>query len=124
MGDAIRSSLGIGRGSGPATTRWWPHHQMKKPFFGRFMQPWRWPADVSTAGWERFAIASPSGSRLATLMKQAPEGRGVVVCAHPMGLAAKGFWLRQGHADALLAAGYHVLAFDFNGFGESPSTSF
>jgi uncharacterized protein len=32
--------------------------------------------------------------------------------------------LRNGHADALLEAGFHVLAFDFNGFGESPSTNF
>lgn len=124
MGEAIRSSLGVGRGSGPAAPRWLWHHQLKNPFFGRFMQPWRWPADVSTEGWERVGIDSASGSRLAALLKLAPQGRGVVVCAHPMGLAAKGFWLRYGHAEALLAAGYHVLAFDFNGFGESPSTDF
>ncbi len=124
MGEAIRAHAGIGRGSGPAATRWFWHHQLKKPFFGRFMKTWRWPADVARDGWERVAIDSPSGSRLAAVLKPAPGARGVVVCAHPMGLAAKGFWLRHGHADALLAAGYHVLAFDFNGFGESPSTSF
>lgn len=124
MGEAIRSTLGIGQGSGPATPRWFWHHQLKKPFFGRFMKPWRWPAGVAEDGWQRLAIASASGGQLAAILKLAPAGRGVVVCAHPMGLAAKGFWLRHGHADALLAAGYHVLAFDFNGFGESPSTSF
>jgi pimeloyl-ACP methyl ester carboxylesterase len=41
-----------------------------------------------------------------------------------MGVSAKGFWLRWGHAQAMLDAGYHVLLYDFNGFGESPSTSF
>lgn len=124
MGEAIRSAFGVGQGSGPAAARWFWHHQLKKPFFGRFMKPWRWPADVPTEGWDRVTIASPSGSSLAAILKLAPQGRGVVVCAHPMGLAAKGFWLRNGHADALLAAGFHVLAYDFNGFGESPSTTF
>lgn len=124
MGEAVSTTLGIGRGSGPAAPRWFWHHQLKKPFFGRFMKPWRWPAGVPAQGWERQVIASGSGSPLAALLKLAPQGRGVVVCAHPMGFAAKGFWLRHGHAQALLAAGYHVLAFDFNGFGESPSTNF
>lgn len=124
MGDAIPASLGIGRGNGPAAPRWFWHHQLKKPFFGRFMKPWRWPAGVAAEGWQRVSIPSPSGSTLAAILQRAPQGRGVVVCAHPMGLAAKGFWLRYGHAQALLEAGYHVLAFDFNGFGESPSTTF
>jgi pimeloyl-ACP methyl ester carboxylesterase len=56
-------------------------------------------------------------------LRSLPFG-GVVVCAHPMGFACKGFWLRHGHAQALLDAGFHVVAFDFNGFGESPSTNF
>lgn len=124
MGRVIRSTFGLGRGSGAASSRWFWHHQLKKPFFGRFMKPWRWPAGVPTEGWDRVTIASASGSSLAAIVKLAPQGRGVVVCAHPMGLAAKGFWLRNGHADALLKAGFHVLAFDFNGFGESPSTTF
>lgn len=126
MGESIRNTLSIGQGSGPAASRWFWHHQLKKPFFGRFMKPWRWPAGVSAEGWQPLAIASTSHSRLAALLQltRKPQPRGVVVCAHPMGLAAKGFWLRYGHAQALLDAGFHVLAFDFNGFGESPSTNF
>lgn len=106
--------------------RWFWHRQMKKPFFGRFMKPWRWPQGVPQEGWQRVSIDSASHARLAAVLKQTsvPQPRGVVVCAHPMGLACKGFWLRNGHADALLDAGFHVLAFDFNGFGESPSTNF
>lgn len=124
MGEAIHAHLGVGRGSGPAALRYWTVHQLKKPFFGRFMKAWRWPADVPREGWESVRIDSGSGSPLAAVVKTARAARGVVVCAHPMGLAAKGFWLRNGHADALLAAGYHVVAYDYNGFGESPSTNF
>lgn len=41
-----------------------------------------------------------------------------------MGKAAKGFWLRYGHADLFRRSGYHVLLFDANGFGESEAKSF
>ena len=110
----------------PSPARWWWHRQLKKPFFGRFKQPWRWPAGVDAEGWSRVSIASGSHSTLSAIVRETTRQRplGVVVCAHPMGLAAKGFWLRNGHADVLLDAGFHVLAFDFNGFGESPSTNF
>jgi uncharacterized protein len=107
--------------------RWFLHRQLKKPFFGRFMgQGWRWPSGVPEDGWQRVTIDSGSDTRLAGVLKAstAAAPRGIVVCAHPMGLAAKGFWLRGGHAQALLDEGFHVLAFDFNGFGESPSTNF
>lgn len=124
MGEPLRSALAMGQPNGPATPRWFWHRQLKRPFFGRFMKAWRWPADVPQGDWERLRIASPSHSSLAAVLRLAPQARGVVVCAHPMGLAAKGFWLRYGHAQALHEAGYHVLAFDFNGFGESPSTNF
>ncbi len=125
MGEAVRERIGIGRAGGPAASRFFWTHQLKKPFFGRFMKAWRWPADVARDGWEAVRIASGSHSDLAAVVRTTDLApRGVVVCAHPMGLAAKGFWLRHGHAQALLEAGYHVVAFDFNGFGESPSTNF
>ncbi len=125
MGEAISRALRIGAGGSPAARRWYGHHLIKKPFFGRFMKPWRWPADIAQEGWERVQINSRSTSQLATIVARTPlTPRGVVVCAHPMGFACKGFWLRHGHAQALLDAGFHVVAFDFNGFGESPSTNF
>ena len=125
MGEVLSRRLHIGQGSGPAERRWYGHHLLKKPFFGRFMKPWRWPADVSREGWDRVRIDSRSTSRLEAIVARTPlPARGVVVCAHPMGFACKGFWLRHGHAQALLDAGFHVVAFDFNGFGESPSTNF
>jgi|GEM_PF-357458 len=124
---AARSAK-LGASRGAASPRWFFHHQLKKPFFGRFMKPWRWPTDVAgDAAWQHVQIDSRSGSRLQALVAE-PAGPaapcGVVVCAHPMGLAAKGFWLRYGHAQRLLEAGFAVVVFDFNGFGESPSTGF
>jgi pimeloyl-ACP methyl ester carboxylesterase len=77
------------------------------------------------ADWQRVSVDSRSHSRLAAICRETQRPvRGVVVCAHPMGLACKGFWLRYGHAARLLDLGFHVLAYDFNGFGESPSTNF
>ncbi|GAC1424615.1 MAG: alpha/beta hydrolase [Acidobacteriaceae bacterium] len=98
---------------------------LKKPFFGRYQRPWRWPESVPREGWERVAIDSPSGGRLSGLFAPA-EGRakGAVLCAHPMGVEAKGFFLKRGHANLLRQHGYHVLLFDFNGFGESQSGDF
>jgi len=125
MGELVGSAWQRATARSPGV-RWWWHRQLKKPFFGRFMRPWRWPNDVPQDGWQRHAVPSPSHAALNTLLRETSVRpvRGVVVCAHPMGLAAKGFWLRNGHADALLAAGFHVVAFDFNGFGESASTNF
>ena len=101
------------------------HRAGKKLFFGRFQKPWRWPEQVSEDGWERVAIENRSGARLAAIFGGARgEAHGAVVLAHPMGAAAKAFWLRQGHADLFRNSGFHVLAFDFNGFGESESSDF
>lgn len=52
------------------------------------------------------------------------EAIGTLVLAHPMGKAAKGFLLRYGHADLFRKSGFHVLAFDANGFGASAAASF
>jgi dipeptidyl aminopeptidase/acylaminoacyl peptidase len=102
------------------------HAALKKPFFGRYQQPWRWPEGADQTLWERVIFPSRSGARLKGLLRTTPQSavRGALVLAHPMGNAAKGFWLRQGHADWLLGLGYHVLVFDFNGFGESVNGTF
>ena len=125
MGEAIASISRRGPGA-PVPGRWFLHGLLKRPLFGRFMKAWRWPSGVPREGWVAARIRSDSQASLAALVKHATAGpvRGVVVCAHPMGLAAKGFWLRHGHADALLAEGFHVVVFDFNGFGETASTNF
>lgn len=40
-----------------------------------------------------------------------------------MGVMAKGFWMKYGHAEMLRQAGYHEMVFNLNGFGESTSTT-
>lgn len=101
------------------------HRILRKPFFGRFEVPWTWPESVDRTKWERLAFENPGGARLAGLWGAA-EGDALasLVLAHPMGKAAKGFWLRHGHAELFRRAGFHVLAFDANGFGESEAVSF
>lgn len=103
-----------------AAYRW-----IKKPFFGRFMRPWRWPDNIDQGCWQRLDIDSRSGARLSALLGPAhtPAVKGAILLAHPMGAVAKGFWLKYGHAEMLRHAGYHVMAFDLNGFGESSSTT-
>ncbi len=101
------------------------HRLLRKPFFGRFEVPWVWPAGVDVDDWESVQFRNSAGARLAGLWGVARGAvRGTLVLAHPMGKAAKGFWLRYGHAEVFRDAGYHVLAFDANGFGESEAVSF
>ncbi|HEU0199517.1 MAG TPA: alpha/beta fold hydrolase [Burkholderiaceae bacterium] len=101
------------------------HRVLRKPFFGRFEVPWQMPSEVEPGDWAKVAFPSPTGSRLIGLVGEArAQPAGVLVLAHPMGKAAKGFWLRYGHAELFRRAGFHVLVFDFNGFGESAPVSF
>lgn len=97
----------------------------KKPFFGRFVRPWRWPDSVDQSHWQRLSVDSQSGAIIAALLAPAhtPQAKGAVLMSHPMGVVAKGFWMKYGHAELLRQAGYHVMVFDLNGFGESTSTT-
>ena len=101
------------------------HQLLRKPFFGRFEVPWTWPSADDETKWERVAFGNARGARLAGIWGQAQgEPLGTLVLAHPMGKAAKGFWLRQGHAYLFRRARFNVFAFDANGFGESEPESF
>ena len=97
---------------------------LKKPFFSRYQKPWVWPteAEAERASWRRVDLDNGRGGALVGLYGEALSGpaRGTVVCAHPMSVEAKGFYLKHGHARLLREGGFNVLLFDFNGFGESP----
>jgi pimeloyl-ACP methyl ester carboxylesterase len=97
---------------------------LKKPFFSRYQKPWDWPpeAEAERGRWRRVELDNGRGGKLVGLYGEAEPGpaRGTAVCAHPMGVEAKGFYLKHGHAQMLRSGGYNVLLFDFNGFGESP----
>lgn len=105
------------------------HRILRKPFFGRFEVPWVWPSDTDQSAWQRVSFQSANGARIQGLWGAAHDGEtkqaaATLVLAHPMGKAAKGFWLRYGHADLFRQAGFNVLVFDSNGFGESEAVSF
>ncbi len=88
--------------------------------------PWQWPKGTEhPQNWEPTSFTGPSGQPLVGLFGRADGvAKAVVVCAHPVRPDAKGFYLRSGVARLLREAGYHVLLFDFNGFGESPPSTF
>jgi uncharacterized protein len=101
------------------------HRLLRKPFFGRFEVPWSWPSAADESKWERVAFRNSRGARLAGIWGPAEgESLGTLVLVHPMGKAAKGFWLRYGHAGLFQRSHFNVLAFDANGFGESEAVSF
>ncbi|MBL0938464.1 MAG: prolyl oligopeptidase family serine peptidase [Gemmatimonadaceae bacterium] len=102
------------------------HRLLRKPFFGRFEVTWQWPEQARPDQWARVEVPTVGRHVLRALYGTAatPEPRGMLVMAHPMGKAAKGFWLRYGHATLLRDAGFHVLLVDANGFGESAPRSF
>lgn len=97
----------------------------KKPFFGQFVKPWRWPENTDQNQWQRLSIQSTSGAIISALLAKShiQKAKGAVLMSHPMGSIAKGFWMKYGHAEMLRQAGYHVMVFDLNGFGESTSTT-
>ncbi|WP_157497191.1 hypothetical protein [Hahella ganghwensis] len=100
------------------------YRYFKKPFFGRFERPWQWPDNVDQTQWRPFRVASRSGATLSGLLGESdqPDIKGAVLMVHPMGAIAKGFWMKNGHTEFLRRAGYHVMVFDLNGFGESSNT--
>lgn len=97
------------------------------PFFGRFMVTWKNPLpDEERKEWSSFSVKSASGAVIqglwATSKTQSPAG--VMVLGHPMGKEAKGYFLKNGYGDLYRNAGFHVIIFDINGFGESSHGNF
>lgn len=98
---------------------------LKKPFFGRFRVPWKNPlTEEQAVHWSPLEIPSKTGAVLQLLWRQTDNARGTVILGHPMGKAAKGVFLKNGHAQRLIDKGFNVMLFDFNGFGESGMGSF
>lgn len=100
------------------------HQILRKPFFGRFEVPWSWPQKIAKDGWEKVQIPLTEQQALVGYWQAVPNAKATLVLAHPMGKAAKAFWLRYGHADLFLKSGYNVLIYDANGFGESEGFTF
>lgn len=94
---------------------------LKKPFFGSYVRPFKWPDGVDREEWTPVQFENPVGARLAGLHAKARNQptRGIAVFPHPFVRRAKGWCLTSGHADLLLDAGFDVMTFDLNGFGDS-----
>lgn len=99
---------------------------VRRLLFKNVTVPWRWPSDGEPKeAWEPFTFDPWQGGALAGLWGAAEgEPKGVVVCAHPTRRLAKGHFLQRGYSQFLRDAGYHVLLFDFNGFGRSTRRGF
>lgn len=100
---------------------------LKYPFFGRFMVKWRSPLTADqNLQWSRHETKSNSGGNLKILFSksQATHPKGTIVLGHPMGKEAKGYFIKRGYTQLLLANGFHVVVFDINGFGESSFGNF
>ena len=104
---------------------------IQRLFLAPVQRPWRWPGgDEAEADWESVQIEvtgghwSPRYSVAGLWRPAAAPSKGAVVLAHHLWPGAKGYFLKYGHARMLREAGYDVLVFDFNGFGESPSVGF
>ncbi len=74
------------------------------------------------APFEKLAVERPHGGSLSAVWFPAapePRARGAVLLLHPWQPGGKSYFYRRGRITALRAAGYHALALDFSGFGES-----
>ncbi len=76
-----------------------------------------------TIGWEKKIIGY--GNKQICVIHQSPAiAHSLMILAHPYLSEARQFYLRRGHAAMYLNMGFHVVIFDFNGFGESPFEDF
>ncbi|WP_299216697.1 alpha/beta hydrolase [uncultured Aquimarina sp.] len=99
----------------------------KKPFFGRFMIPWKNPlSKEQNKEWNFISFKSKSGALLKGMYSYSINDttKATIVLGHPMGKEAKGYFLKNGYTDILRNQGYNVFIFDINGFGESEVGNF
>jgi len=100
---------------------------LKKPFFGKFMVPWRNPlTDEQQKDWRKIIVKSKSGSSIQCMAAKpfTTSAKATIVLGHPMGKEAKGYFLKNGYTDLLRSNSYNVILFDINGFGESTHGNF
>jgi len=100
---------------------------VKKPFFGRFMIPWKNPlSQEQIKEWNSISFKSKSGALLKGMYTSSKKeySKATIVLGHPMGKEAKGYFLKNGYTDILRNQGYNVFIFDINGFGESEIGNF
>lgn len=95
---------------------------LKPLFFKKYR-----PTQIYTysSNWENISF-NYKGKHLSTLLFKAnhQKTKGIVILVHPMKIEGKYFFIEAGHAKLYTENGYHVIIFDFNGFGESEDRDF
>jgi len=84
-----------------------------RPVFG-----WK---DRETYDIEKYQVTGLDNSSLSVVLRRAQTSvpKGVVVLCHPFIKYGMSWFLRSRYQDWLSTSGYHVIAFDFKGFGRS-----
>lgn len=89
------------------------------------MVPWKNPLpEEERKNWQPIRVKSKTGAEIQLLWYPQKNARGTIVLGHPMGKAAKGLFLKNGHAKRLIEKGFNIMVYDFNGFGQSQMGSF
>lgn len=82
------------------------------------------PVPALESAYEKVFITTGNKSICVLVREAVSQARGTVILAHPYLAEARNFFIGRGHADLYYDAGFHVVTFDFNGFGESPFIDF
>ncbi len=80
--------------------------------------------DAAEVNWVKVTIPGKQGQICAEIRHTTKSVNGVMILAHPYKAEAKRYFTSHGLADWYLSEGWTVIAFDFNGFGESTFTGF
>lgn len=80
---------------------------------------------VLLEGWNKIKVESRL-KNICVIHKETTSTtpKGIVFLSHPYLADSKQFFLRSGHAQMYLDGGFHVVIFDYNGFGESKFSDF
>lgn len=99
------------------------HPSLRKIIFKKILN--HQPDSNGQATWIKTALEE-NDRNLSIIYKKTTQANtlGVVVLCHPYRQEAKDFFIQSGHADLYLDLGYHVVLFDFNGYGESPVSDY
>lgn len=82
------------------------------------------PPQAMDYKWVSVPILSDGGHLSTRYWKQEDDNYPMVLLIHPYHKDAKDYFLHSGHPELYYESGYHVVIFDFNGFGESDDLHF
>lgn len=108
----------------------WVHKILKSPIYGEFFSGKDHLSDVSVERvddlGEELLFESRSGAVISAVLFRADESRqkATLILGHPACVEGKQYFIDSGYAAYMKGNGFNVIAFDFNGFGESTHGNF